>query len=321
MAFAIDTRVGAIPQGEQTENLPEVIDPKTGEVLGEGSLDALCMRITARWQDTVDGILECGRLLVQARESAEHGEWGEIFEKRKVPFGKRTAQRLMQLSRNDLISDATHVSHLPASWGTLYELSQVPEPDLRRAFDEGRIHPEMERKDVKALIYGHGDGEDGLGDEWYTPKWLFDGLGLTFSIDVCGPVDRTHIAVPCERYYTEADDGLTSPWDGTIWCNPPYSAPEPWAKRCIQHGDGLLLTHIPMNAEWASALWHNCDAIRLFQAMEFVRPDGKRQRPGMWLQLAAFGPVATEALQWLTAPADVAENPRRIPSPLFVIVG
>jgi phage N-6-adenine-methyltransferase len=301
-------------------NLPETFDPQTGEVLDGDSLDAICIRIRDRWQDSAQAIIDVGRMLIEAREGLSGADWTALFENGKLPFRRATAVRLMQVARNERITECSRVNTLPPSWGTLYELSKLPEPDLRRAFDEGRIHPEMERRDVKALIYGHG-GEDGLGDEWYTPKWLFDGLGLTFSIDVCGPVDRTHISVPCERYYTEADDGLTSPWDGTIWCNPPYSEPEPWAKRCIQHGNGLLLTHIPMNAEWASAVWHNCDAIRLFQAMEFVRPDGKRQRPGMWLQLAAFGPAATEALNRLKAPADVAENPRRIPSPVFIVGG
>ena len=305
-------------------NALETIDPQTGEVLDGDSLDAICIRIRERWQDSAQAILDVGRMLIEARERAAHGSWQYMFSPQnshRLPFGDATARKLMHSARNETISNRAHVHALPASWGTIHELSKLPEPDLRRAFDEGRIHPEMERKDVKALIYGHGDGEDGLGDEWYTPKWLFDGLGLMFSIDVCGPLDRTHVSVPCERFYTEADDGLTAPWDGTIWCNPPYSEPEPWAKRCIQHGDGLLLTHIPMNAEWASAVWHNCDAIRLFQAMEFVRPDGKRQRPGMWLQLAAFGAQATEALHRLTAPEDVSENPRRIPSPLFVVGG
>lgn len=305
-------------------SMQEIVDPQTGEILDGDSLDAICIRIRDRWQDSAQAIIDVGRDLIRLREGAAHGSWQYLFSPQnphRLPFGDSTARKLMQAVRNPLLGNRDHGPVLPPSWRTIHELSKVPEPDLRRAFEEGRIHPEMERKDVKALIYGHGDGDDGLGDEWYTPKWLFDGLGLTFSIDVCGPVDRTHISVPCERYYTEADDGLTSPWEGTIWCNPPYSAPEPWAKRCIQHGDAMLLTHIPMNAEWAAAVWHNCDAIRLFQAMEFVRPDGKRQRPGMWLQLAAFGPVATEALHRLTAPAEVAENPRRVPSPLFVVGG
>jgi hypothetical protein len=155
------------------------------------------------------------------------------------------------------------------------------------------------------------------GDEWYTPKWLFDALGIKFSLDVCAPLDQTHSAVPAERHLTIEDDGLSQPWDGIVWCNPPYSKPEPWARRMIHHRDGLILTHIPMNAGWCVDMWEACDGIRLFQAMEFVRPDGTSQRPGYWLQLAAFGPVATEALSRLQPLGDAAANKRRIASPMW----
>ena len=155
------------------------------------------------------------------------------------------------------------------------------------------------------------------GDEWYTPKWLFDALDIPFSIDVCAPLDRTHSFVPADEHYTIEDDGLAQHWHGTVWCNPPYSKPEPWARRLIHHGDGLLLTHIPMNAAWAVDVWESCDAIRLFQAMEFVRPDGATQRPGYWLQLAAFGPTATDALSRIQPLGSAAHNRRRVASPMW----
>lgn len=156
------------------------------------------------------------------------------------------------------------------------------------------------------------------GDEWYTPQWLFDALGIEkYWADVCAPLDRTHSAVPAERHFTVDDDGLAQPWHGTVWCNPPYSKPEPWARRMIHHRDGLLLTHIPMNAGWCIEMWEACDAIRLFQAMEFVRPDGSTQRPGYWLQLAAFGPAAMEALARLQPLGQAAANKRRVASPMW----
>lgn len=146
---------------------------------------------------------------------------------------------------------------------------------------------------------------DPLGDEWYTPKWLFDALGLVYAIDVCSPVDRTHVSVPAESWYTEEDDGLAQDWAGLCWCNPPYSDAEPWADRMIEHGDGMLLTHVPMNGEWMLDVWRACDAFRLFQGMEFVRPDGTLQRPAWWLCLAAFGPQAESALLQMEAPPDI----------------
>ena len=56
--------------------------------------------------------------------------------------------------------------------------------------------------------------------EWETPQDLFDELDkeFHFSIDVCA----TPKNAKCSRYYTAEQDGLTQPWKGTIWCNPPY---------------------------------------------------------------------------------------------------
>jgi hypothetical protein len=84
----------------------------------------------------------------------------------------------------------------------------------------------------------------------------------------------------------------------------------------IEHANGLLLCHVPINAEWYVEFWKGCDAFRQVQAMEFVRPDGTTQRPGYWLQLTAFGDIATKALAGLTVPPEVAANPRRVPSPM-----
>lgn len=56
--------------------------------------------------------------------------------------------------------------------------------------------------------------------EWETPQDLFDELDkeFHFSIDVCA----TPKNAKCSRYYTAEQDGLNQPWNGIVWCNPPY---------------------------------------------------------------------------------------------------
>jgi hypothetical protein len=44
------------------------------------------------------------------------------------------------------------VSHLPASWGTLYELSRVPDPDLEQAINDGIVRPDMARSEAQKLL-------------------------------------------------------------------------------------------------------------------------------------------------------------------------
>jgi hypothetical protein len=59
-------------------------------------------------------------------------------------------------------------------------------------------------------------------DDCYTPRWVFDAMRLSFDLDVAAPVGGPR-HVPAMRYYTPDDDGLSQPWDGLVWCNPPYS--------------------------------------------------------------------------------------------------
>lgn len=144
------------------------------------------------------------------------------------------------------------------------------------------------------------------GDDWYTPRWLFKQLDLTFDLDVCAPSDPAMRSVPADRYYTAADDGLAQPWDGLVWCNPPYSTPGEWALRWLEHGNGLLLTHIPANAAWAVHVWRGANAAIWLQAMHFERPNGQTYRPGYALQLAAIGDQAEAALARIDAPKSGA---------------
>ena len=53
-----------------------------------------------------------------------------------------------------------------------------------------------------------------------TPKYLFDKISsiFNFSLDVCALPENAK----CESYYTPEDDGLSKPWRGGVWCNPPY---------------------------------------------------------------------------------------------------
>ena len=52
-----------------------------------------------------------------------------------------------------------------------------------------------------------------MSDEWYTPKFVFDGLRIEFDIDVCSPIGGTGI-VPAKKFYSIEDDGLASAWGG-----------------------------------------------------------------------------------------------------------
>jgi hypothetical protein len=91
----------------------------------------------------------------------------------------------------------------------------------------------------------------GKSDEWYTPPYYFEALGLTFDLDPCSP--GAHHWVPARRVYTRADDGLSLPWHGMVFVNPPFGGRAghvPWLRKFFEHGNGIALVRAYTSADW-----------------------------------------------------------------------
>lgn len=111
---------------------------------------AWALRINACWRKGIEAIIGTGRLLLDAKDSCEHGDF-ESMLKEDLAFQPRTAQRLMAIARDQRLTNPTHASLLPASWTTLYELTQLTDEEFDRAIEEKVIRPDMERKDVQHI--------------------------------------------------------------------------------------------------------------------------------------------------------------------------
>lgn len=57
-------------------------------------------------------------------------------------------------------------------------------------------------------------------DLWATPQDFFDKLDAEFhfNLDVCALPENAK----CAAFYPPEMDGLSQPWYGNCWCNPPY---------------------------------------------------------------------------------------------------
>jgi hypothetical protein len=125
---------------------------------------------------------------------------------------------------------------------------------------------------TEALFSLPSDAYAVTSDDCYTPKLVFDAMGLTFDIDVAAPYGGPW-HVPAKSYYTAEDDGLAQPWHGIVWCNPPYSKMTDWVHAWAGHDRGCLMGMVWPN-KWFARVLDAADAVT-FAAVEFIRPDGK----------------------------------------------
>ena len=142
-----------------------------------------------------------------------------------------------------------------------------------------------------------GQQEVRTTDDYYTPRWIFDTMGLTFDLDVACPPEGP-INVPASRYFTAADDGLAQPWKGRVWMNPPYSKPSPWVDRFLDHAYGIALLPVMTNGKWLHKLWNSDCSVTLLTRVKFERLDGTvaSSYPGT-IGLFAFGQDCQAAIE------------------------
>jgi phage N-6-adenine-methyltransferase len=106
-------------------------------------------------------------------------------------------------------------------------------------------------------------GNSATSETWITPKELLEPLYSVFGafdLDPCSPTSNARTApVRAKVYYTEADDGLSLPWFGTVYMNPPYGRSlHHWtakAKAEIKQGNAeVVLGLIPARPD--TTYWH-----------------------------------------------------------------
>jgi hypothetical protein len=128
--------------------------PKTGGVskltVSTAAAEKHAKLINEAWQKTVPAIVETGRCIVEARDKLEHGEFQNLIP--MLNCGRSTAFALIKIASHPVLSKVQHVGLLPPSWGTLAELARLDGKKLEAAIEKGTVHPQMERKDVAALL-------------------------------------------------------------------------------------------------------------------------------------------------------------------------
>jgi hypothetical protein len=152
---------------------------------------------------------------------------------------------------------------------------------------------------LKAAGFTH-DNKDNISVDWYTPKWIFDELGLVFDLDPAAPKGGVPW-IPTKRIFTEADNGLIQPWHGRVWLNPPYGKHTgAWLEKMHHHRKGIALVFARTDCKWFHDYVANADAILFLKGrVKFVDGLGRTggSGAGSGSMLVAWGTEENMALE------------------------
>lgn len=108
-------------------------------------------------------------------------------------------------------------------------------------------------------------------NEWYTPERYLD-----LAREVLGEIDLdpascafANETVKARLFYSEDDDGLTKPWHGRVWMNPPYSADlvSKFADKFVDEyndgnvTEGIVLVNNATETAWFASLVNAATAV------------------------------------------------------------
>ena len=154
--IALDQNLVDWPTSRKTSNRQ-----RQSHRASQGRINVLAARFRNALKKSVEGIIEAGGVLIEAKNELEHGQFIDwvvndlrfgIRKDGSRPADLRKAQMLMFLARNEVISNACHWHAFPPSLRTLWELTQIrPKQRLIELIANGTINSGMTREETVAL--------------------------------------------------------------------------------------------------------------------------------------------------------------------------
>jgi hypothetical protein len=131
-----------------------------------------------------------------------------------------------------------------------------------------------------------------MSNEWFTPAENIEAARTVLgAIDLdpasCELADRT---VRATHYFTAQDDGLTQPWYGRVFLNPPYgkvsgkSSQDIWSRKIIDEFHSgrvhaaILLVNACIGDRWFNRLW-DYPLCFVDRRIRFDSPNGHKSSP------------------------------------------
>lgn len=180
---------------------------------------------------------------------------------------------------------------------TLAKNPEKVEQAIAKAIADEKIPtPDMVYKVIKGSHVAHNSGEN----EWYTPPDYIEAAKKVMGAIDLDPAssDRANLIVQATIYYTAENDGLTKPWAGKVWMNPPYAAEliTKFISKFISHvtsgqiTDGIVLVNNATETVWFRELATSAEAI-VFPSgrVRFLDPEGNPGAPLQGQAVVYFG--------------------------------
>lgn len=140
--------------------------------------------------------------------------------------------------------------------------------------------------------------------EYYTPEDLLDHIYriMPISVDPASPPLPT---VKAEKHYTKTDNGLTQPWEGNIFLNPPYGRGiSKWIDKTICEYQAcraeniILLIHAKTDTKWFAQITQLPHIICCIRGrLRFRSPSPAKNQTGTFASLLILISTNSEVRQ------------------------
>jgi DNA N-6-adenine-methyltransferase (Dam) len=191
------------------------------------------------------------------------------------------------------ILDAHEIQRAPVTTAGVLRIAALAERTGQTAEDIRNISVTA---DERALVECYS-GEV----EWYTPAHIVEAARAVLRVVDLDPAS-SELAQECvraTRFYTREDDGLTQPWSGTIFLNPPYASEliGRFVDKLVSHvlagevSAAILLTDSRSDAKWFHKVARCAQRVCLtLGRIRFMQPGGDAQSPVNGSALFYLGP-------------------------------
>lgn len=173
----------------------------------------------------LDAEVRIGELMREVPKASGGDRRSENFKTANGGHFETKTEAVAKMMGMDAAADKNKVEHMIKRFETL---AAHPEA-VERAKAEARENQEMvtrssvlekvaSEKEKPHVTFNSGN------NEWYTPeKYIEMARAVLGEIELDPASSETaNKTVKADCFYTEQDDGLSKPWYGKVWMNPPY---------------------------------------------------------------------------------------------------